>query len=215
MVHGLADGARAVAATPTVAASFLALGAHRLAFGISSLLVLLLFRTAFADAGPLLSGLAGVGGAVVLIAAGLGVAALLTPWLARRWGRPRTVRAALVASAVAQVALAVVLDLPMVLVAAFLLGATGQVVKLCADAAVQSEAADDVRGRIFALYDALFNVCYVLAVAVAALLSPPDGRSPWLLGAAAGLYVLGLLAHDRQLRRTREPQPAPPEPDPA
>jgi hypothetical protein len=74
-------------------------------------------------------------------------------------------------------------------------------VKLCTDAAVQGEAGDGVLGRVFALYDIVFNVGYVLAVAVAALLSPSDGNAPWLLGAAAVLYVLGLLAHDQQLRR--------------
>ena len=44
---------------------------------------------------------------------------------------------------------------------------------------------------------------YVLAVAAAALLSPPDGWAPGLLGAAAGVYVLGLLGHEQQLRRSQ------------
>ena len=85
--------------------------------------------------------------------------------------------------------------------ASVLLGAAGQVVKLCADAGVQGEVGDEVRGRVFALYDAVFNVCYVLAVGVAALLAPPTGVAPWLVAATAGVYVLGLLAHDRVLRR--------------
>jgi hypothetical protein len=38
---------------------------------------------------------------------------------------------------------------------------------------------------------------------VAALLAPADGRAPLLLGAAAGLYVIGILVHDQQLRRRR------------
>ena len=87
--------------------------------------------------------------------------------------------------------------------AAFLLGAAGQVVKLCADAGVQGEVGDEVRGRVFALYDAVFNVCYVLAVGVAALLAPPTGVAPWLVAGTAGVYLLGLLAHDRVLRRAR------------
>jgi hypothetical protein len=60
-----------------------------------------------------------------------------------------------------------------------------------------------VRGRVFALYYAVFNVCYVLAIAVAALLGPPDGRAPWLIAATAGVYLVGLLAHDRVLRAGR------------
>jgi MFS family permease len=203
VLHGFADGARATAATPSVAASFLALAAHRLSFGITTLLTLLLFRYVFTDAGPFRAGLAGIGEAVVLAAAGLGTAALLTPWMVRRWGRPRTVRAALVVATATQLALAVLLSMPAVMVAAFVLGATGQIIKLCTDAAVQSEVGDEVLGRVFALYDIVFNVGYVIAVSAAALLSPPDGWAPWLLAAAAAVYVAGLAAHDQQLRRAR------------
>jgi hypothetical protein len=203
VAHGLVDGARATARTPTVAASFLALAAHRLAFGVTTLLTLMLFRSTFTGGGVLRAGMAGVGEAVALAAAGLGVAALLTPWLVHRLGRARTVRVALLTAAGTQLALAAWLTLPAVLAAAFLLGAAGQVVKLCADAGVQGEVRDDARGRVFALYDAVFNVCYVLAAAAAALLGPPDGYAPWLVAATAGVYVLGLLAHDRQLRRAR------------
>ena len=201
VARGLADGARATARTPTVSASFVALAAHRLAFGVSTLLTLMLFRHTFTGTGVLRGGMAGVGEAVVLAAAGLGVAALLTPWLVHRLGRPRTVRIALLVAAGTQVALAAWLTLPAVLVAAFLLGGAGQVVKLCADAGVQGEVGDEARGRVFALYDAVFNICYVLAIAVAALLAPPTGVAPWLVAATAGVYLLGLLAHDRVLRR--------------
>ncbi|MBW0118377.1 MFS transporter [Pseudonocardia abyssalis] len=200
---GFADGARAVAGTPSVAASFAALAAHRLAFGVNTLTTLLLFRYAFTDQGILRAGFAGLGEAVVLAAAGLGVAAVVAPWSIRRIGRARTVRAALVVATVTQLALAAFLSLPAVMVAAFVIGMTGQVVKLCTDAAVQGEAGDGVLGRVFALYDIVFNVGYVLAVAVTALLSPPDGRAPLLLAGAALLYVAGLLAHDQQLRRRR------------
>ena len=130
--------------------------------------------------------MAGVGEAVVLAAAGLGVAALLTPWLVHRLGRPRTVRIALLVAAGTQLALAAWLTLPAVLGAAFLLGGAGQVVKLCADAGVQGEVGDEARGRVFALYDAVFNVCYVLAIAVAALLGPADGRRPVAGGGDGG-----------------------------
>ena len=202
VARGLADGARATARTPTVAASFVALATHRLAFGVSTLLTLMLFRHTFTGTGVLRGGMAGVGEAVVLAAAGLGVAALLTPWLVHRLGRPRTVRIALLVAAGTQVALAAWLTLPAVLGAAFLLGGAGQVVKLCADAGVQGEVGDEARGRVFALYDAVFNICYVVAIAVAALLAPPTGVAPWLVAATAGVYLVGLLAHDRVLRRS-------------
>lgn len=201
VARGFADGARATIRTPTVAASFFALGAHRLAFGISTLLTLLLYRYAFTDNGVMRAGLAGIGEALVVAAAGLGCAALVTPWLVHHFGRPRTVRVALAVAGVTQVALAALLSMPALLVSAFVIGLSGQVVKLCADAAVQSDVGDEVLGRVFALYDVVFNAGYVLAVTAAALLSPPDGMAPWLFAGAALIYVVGFLAHDQQLRR--------------
>ena len=63
--------------------------------------------------------------------------------------------------------------------------------KLCADAAVQSEGPDGALGRIFALYDVVFNVGYVAAVALAAFAAPPNGWAPWLFAGASGLYLAG------------------------
>ncbi|MDN5858730.1 MAG: MFS transporter [Pseudonocardia sp.] len=201
VARGLLDGARATMATPSAAASFVALGAHRLAFGISTLLMLLLYRFAFTDAGLMKAGLAGVGEALALAAIGLVLAAFVTPPLVRRIGRAWTVRSALLGAVLSQVALASFLSMPAVLCGAFVIGMTGQIVKLCTDAAVQSEVRDAALGRVFALYDVVFNVGYVIAVTVTALLSPPDGRAPLLLGAAGLLYVVGYLGHDLVLRR--------------
>ncbi|MDT7643969.1 MAG: hypothetical protein QOC75_969, partial [Pseudonocardiales bacterium] len=76
---------------------------------------------------------------------------------------------------------------------------------------VQSEVDDDTRGRVFALYDAVFNIGYVVAVAAAALLSPPTGRSPLLLVLAAACYFVGLGGHELLHRRTpRTPKAADP-----
>ncbi|MDN5919388.1 MAG: MFS transporter, partial [Pseudonocardia sp.] len=198
---GLGAGAGARATTPAVAAPFLGLVAHRLAFGINTLLMLMLFRYAFtAEQSSGAGGILGVGEIVLLTAAGLGAAALLTPWLVRRVGTTVAVRIGLAGAAASQLLVAAFLTLPVVLVTAFLLGVCGQVVKLCADAGVQAGASDVVRGRIFALFDAVFNVCYVLAITFTALVVPPDGRSPALLATAAGLYLAGLAAHVIYLR---------------
>jgi Na+/melibiose symporter-like transporter len=209
VLRGFVDGARAVAANPTIAASFAGLAAHRLAFGISTLLTLLLYRYAFTSIGPLRAGLPGIGEAVAVAAAGLLCAALVTPRLVHRFGRPWTIRVSLAVACATQLLLGVFLSLPVVLVAAFVIGLSGQVVKLCADAAVQSEGPDGALGRIFALYDVVFNVGYVAAVALAAFAAPPDGRAPWLFAGASGLYAVGLLVHNAQQRRVRPAEPAP------
>jgi MFS family permease len=201
VARGLYDGARATVAVPGVASSFVALVAHRLAFGISTLLMLLLFRHAFTAHGVLLAGMGGIGEMVAVAAAGLGLAALITPWLTHRLGRANTIRAALLVAALTQLLMAWRIHLFMALAGAFVLTAAGQVVKLCSDAAVQSEILDDRRGRVFALFDAVFNVGYVIAVALAATFSPFDGRSPALLVLAGLCYVVGLAGHEVLRRR--------------
>jgi MFS family permease len=201
VARGLVDGARATLAVPSAVSSFVALVSHRLAFGVSFLLMLLLFRHEFTAHGLLLAGMGGIGEMVGVAAAGLGAAALVTPWLARRLGRPATIRVALLAGAATALVMAVNIRLEMALVGAFLLTCAGQVVKLCADAAVQQDVADDSRGRVFALYDAVFNLGYVVAVVVAALLSPPDGHSPLLLALVGACYLAGLAGHELLTRR--------------
>jgi hypothetical protein len=48
---------------------------------------------------------------------------------------------------------------------------------------------DAFRGRVFALYDVLFNVAFVGAAGVAALMLPPDGRSVPLVLLVMGIYA--------------------------
>jgi MFS transporter len=199
VAHGLADGGRAAWRAPTVAAGFCGLAAHRIALGISTLVVLLLFRNAFSDQGVLRAGLPGIGQVLALGAVGLVLAAVLTPMLVARWGRPATVRIGLMMAAAVQVGLGVPMTMQTVLAAAFLLPLAGQAIKLCLDAEVQTRIADQVRGRVFALYDTVFNASYVLATVAAAMLVPADGRSAPLMLIAGGVYLLGLLGYQVRL----------------
>jgi drug/metabolite transporter superfamily protein YnfA len=86
-----------------------------------------------------------------------------------------------------------------VLAAAFLLSLAGQSIKLCLDAEVQTSIRDETRGRVFALYDTVFNVSYVVATVAAATLVPADGRSTALMLVAGGVYVLGLVGFQVRL----------------
>jgi MFS family permease len=199
---GLLDGARAAWRTPSVTASLAALLAHRIGFGASLLVTLLLMRYSLEDVGPLKAGLAGLGEVAVAGGAGILLAGLITDRVVLLLGTRRTVVAALLLAAAAQLALGLPMLLPTILGAAFLLTFAGQVVKLCVDAAVQSDIGDEVRGRVFALYDTLFNVAQVLAISVAAAVVPLDGRAPGLIVVAALVYLAGLAAHLLLLRRS-------------
>ncbi|WP_433266855.1 MFS transporter [Actinosynnema sp. CS-041913] len=200
---GLLDGGRAAWRTPSVAAALLALLAHRAAFGVSLLLTLLLMRNAFTDVGPLKAGMAGLGEVAVAGGAGILVAGLVTDRIVDVLGRKGTVCGALGLAAATQLGLGLPMLLPTILAASFFLTFAGQVVKLCVDAAVQSDIRDEVRGRVFALYDTLFNATQVAAVAAAAAVVPLDGRSPGLIVAATVAYLLGISGYLLLSRRGR------------
>lgn len=191
-------GIRAVRQTPAVAATLSGLAAHRMVLGINSLLVLVIVRHT-GDA----QGFGGLGTAVVFVAAtGIGsfLANVLTPPAVRRWGRYATANMALLFAALVQLAGAT-LDLRVMALCGFLLGLAGQMVKLCADSAMQIDVDDALRGHVFAVQDALFWMSFIIAVSAAASVIPPDGRSAPLALAGSLVYLVGLAVHARLGRR--------------
>ncbi|MCW2688566.1 MAG: Major Facilitator Superfamily transporter, partial [Mycobacterium sp.] len=170
---GWMHGARTVLARPTVAATLAGLAAHRMVFGINTLLVLVIVRHSDTQE------VAGLGSAVVFVAAagsGSFLATVLTPGAVRRWGRYATANGALALAVVIQLAGAG-LQLPMMVLCGFLLGAAGQVVKLCADTAMQIDVDDALRGHVFAVQDSICWVSFIAAFTVSAAGIPPDGHS--------------------------------------
>jgi MFS family permease len=203
IAHGLGDGAKVALRTPSVAAGFVALFAHRAAFGASSLVTVLLLRYSLHNVGPLKAGLSGLGEVAFAGGAGLLTAGLLTARLVGRFGRRGAVCGALVVAAGAQLALGLSMTLPTILIVAFVLIAAGQVIKLCVDSATQRDVGDETRGRVFALYDTLFNITQVVAVAVAAAVVPTDGQARWLLLVVTALYLIGVVGYLLVLRNRK------------
>ena len=188
---GWAYGIRTVRATPSVAATLSGLAAHRMVFGINTLLVLVIVRHSGA------TGFAGLGTVVVFVAAtgsGSFLANLVTPPAVRRWGRYASANVALLCAAVIQLAGAT-LHLVVMVACGFSVGLAGQVVKLCADTAMQIDVDDTMRGHVFAVQDSLFWMSFILAISVAATVIPADGRSPVLALAGSVLYLVGLASH--------------------
>ncbi|MCF6422433.1 MULTISPECIES: MFS transporter [Amycolatopsis] len=203
VARGLVDGAKAALGAPSVVAGFVALLAHRASYGISLLITVLLLRFSFTDQGLLKAGLPGLGQLAAMAGAGILFAGFLTPRLVRRLGRRRAIPGALVVAAVAQAGLGLPMQLPTVLVASFVITAAGQVVKLCVDSSIQHDVRDEARGRVFSLYDTLFNITQVIAVSLAATVVPLTGRSVSLLLVATALYLLGAAGYLVIARRAR------------
>jgi hypothetical protein len=178
--RGLAAGVRHLAepARREAVWALLAMTLMRFCYGALTVMVLMLCRYAWAPASASGSntGLALLGLAVGISGAGFFAAAVVTPWAAGRLGT-------------GEPALGLPFAAAPTLVAAFVLGLTTQGAKIATDTIVQSSVDDGFRGRIFSLYDVLFNVAFVGAAAVAALLLPSDGRSVSLVVTVAALYA--------------------------
>ncbi len=197
VITGWLHGARTVVRYPTVAATLSGLAAHRMVVGINSLLILLLVHHMTAPA------VGGLGTALLFFAAtGIGafLANVLTPSVVRRWGRYATANGALAAAAMIQTAGAGLL-LPVMVGCGFLLGVAGQMVKLCADSAMQMDVDDALRGHVFAVQDALYWVAFIVAITVAATLIPADGHAPAFALFGSVLYLSGLVIHSIVGRR--------------
>jgi MFS family permease len=204
VAHGLFDGARVALRTPSVTAGLCALLAHRVSFGISLLLTVILMRFSFEDFGPISAGEPGLGMVIGFGAAGIFVAGVTTARVVTSLGRKRAVLLAMGLAAAAQLTLGLPMVMPTALAAAFLIAYAGQVVKLCVDAAVQRDIGDEARGRVFALYDMLFNITQVIAVGIAATIIPANGESVVLIVAATVVYLVGMAGFELVTRRHQE-----------
>jgi len=196
VVRGLVAGARAVWAERPVGTALLTLGGHRLCYGIWTVCTVLLYRNRYHQDGLFRGGLSGLAQILAGVAVGGALAALATPAVYRLIGAGRWITAMLLAAGVVEVALGLPFDPAAAVGGALLLGFASQSAKISVDTLVQQGIADRFRGRVFALYDMLFNLALVVAAVLTALVLPADGHSPaavvtvgvaWLL--LAGGYL--------------------------
>lgn len=195
--HGLRAGLRHLAARRPAARALAAMTVLRFCFGALTVTVLMLCRYAWTETSARddgTDGLALLGLAAGLSGAGFFVAALLTPWAARRLGAYGWMVLCTATGAVLVPALWLPFSPAPVLAGAFVLGVSTQGVKIATDTVVQSSVDDAYRGRVFSLYDVLVNVSFVGAAGVTALVLPPDGRSAALIWGVAALNAVVALA---------------------
>ncbi|AMW11570.1 MFS transporter [Streptomyces qaidamensis] len=185
----LAAGVRHLAAPQRREAAWALVAMSLMRFCYGALLVMLLMLCRYALTSTTDDGLTLLGLALGFSGAGFFAAAVVTPWTAGRLGPGRWIVACAGAAALLEPALGLPFATAPLLAAAFVLGLTTQGAKIATDTIVQSSVEDGFRGRIFSVYDVLFNVSFVGAAAVAALMLPPDGRSAPLVITIAVIYA--------------------------
>jgi MFS family permease len=174
----------------------LTIGGHRVIYGIVTVATILVYRNYFHTLEQVEAAIADLGLLVAVTGAGFVFAAVVTPPASVRLGVRSWMIICLVGSAVFQIFPGAVYAKVPLSIAAFLLGMTAQNIKICVDTLVQAHVADEFKGRVFVLYDMVFNVALVLAAVIAALILPVDGRSVLILVVLAVGYLMvgGLFA---------------------
>ena len=168
----------------------LTIAAHRLIHGIVTVATILVYRNYFHRPDEIDAAIADLGLLVVITGAGFVFASVVAPPLSARRGLRSTMIMCLLGSAVFQLMPGAIYARVTIMVAAFLLGLTAQGIKICVDTLVQAHVADEFKGRVFVIYDIIFNVALVAAAVIAAVILPATGKSVPTLIIMAICYVL-------------------------
>jgi MFS family permease len=168
----------------------LTIAGHRLIHGIVTVATILVFRNYFHRPEQIDPAIADLGLVVVITGAGFVFASVVTPPMSVRLGLRSSMIICLIASAVFQVVPGAIYARVPLMVAAFLLGLTAQCIKICVDTLVQAHVADEFKGRVFVIYDMIFNVALVVAAVIAAVILPANGKSVIILIIMAVGYLL-------------------------
>jgi MFS family permease len=201
VTRGLNAGLRHLGSRRPAAYGLTAIGVHRFGYGISTVSLILLYRNYFHAPGEVSAAFNELSVAVLVSGVGFVAAAVVTPVVTQRVGSRRWVVALLGAAAVTQVFPGALFTEPAILVAAFVLGLASQGIKICVDTLVQTHIDDAFRGRVFALYDVIFNVAFVAAAATGAAVLPESGKSYPVVAAIALGYLATALWYSRVTRR--------------
>jgi MFS family permease len=204
VVVGLRSGLRHLGERRPAAYGLTAIGAHRFFYGLSSVSLILLYRNYFHGPGDVDAAFTELSVAVLVSGVGFVAAAFLTPLVTERVPQRTWVLGLLAAAALTQVLPGALYTRPALLVAAFFLGLASQGIKIVVDTLVQTHVEDAYRGRVFSLYDVIFNVAFVAAAAVGAVVLPVDGKSYAVLGAISLGYALTAAWYAR-VTRTHAP----------
>jgi len=192
---GLVDGLIHVWARRPAAYGLLTIGSHRFFYGLSTVATILLYRSYFHDPGQPDAGFAGLALAVLVSGAGFVAAAFATPIATQRLSLRQWILTLLLLAAVAGVFPGGFYTEPTLLCAAFALGLSAQGVKISVDTIVQATVDDAFRGRVFVLYDVVFNVAFVAAAVAGAFVLPQDGKSYPVLALVATGYLATAAAY--------------------
>src|SRR5215218_5048799 len=189
VVAGLVAALRHLAERRAAALGLITIGAHRVIYGIVTVATILVYRNYFHRIDQVEAAIADLGLIVAITGAGFVLAAALTPPMTAQVGVRAWIIACLAASAVLQIVPGAIYAKVPLGIAAFLLGLAAQNIKICVDTLVQAHVDDRMKGRVFVIYDVIFNVALVIAGLIGVLILPTNGKSVLILMILATGYL--------------------------
>jgi MFS family permease len=187
--RGLVDGLKHLSQRRRAAYALGAEGVHRALYGTLLLAGVLLYRNYFYHGGNGNKALGHAGLLLVTSAIGFGLAAFITPPGVKRTSKDVWITAWLLIGGIVTIFLGATFDQIAFLVLGFAMGLSAQCVKICVDTTVQEVVDDAYLGRVFSLYDMLYNVAYVMGPAIAVSFMPDTGKSYLLVIVIGALYL--------------------------
>lgn len=187
VARGLISGFRILSADKTSWHAVAVPLVHRFAFGVLTVVLLLLLRTTMNPGGDPDQALQDFSLVAAAVTAGALLAAFVTPSMTRRIGTVNWTSATLILAAVAAPLSLSPLQLWALCAGGLLIGLAQQSAKIGADTTLQRRIADDHLGRVFSLFDVGVNITIIFGALVVALVWPADGVSH------IGFILLGAL----------------------
>jgi MFS family permease len=212
VARGLVSGARHVWSRRQAAYALGAISSLRFLYGVVTVMTLLLYRNYFYPASEANASLGPLTLVLAVAGAGYLTAAIITPAVTERLAKQTWITWLLALGAVVTGVLGATFTQPAFMAIAFMLGVIAQGVKICVDTIIQQNVDDAYRGRVFSVYDMLFNVTYVGAAAISALYMPTTGKSYALLFVTAVGYALTAVSYAVLSRRSAPPAREPAQP---
>jgi MFS family permease len=187
--RGLVDGLKHLNQRRQAAYALGAVAVHRALYGTLLLAGLLLYRNYFFHGG---NGNKALGHAALLVitsAIGFGLAAVVTPQGVKRTSKDVWISIWLVVGGIATIVLGPTFSQIAFLLLGFAMGLSAQCVKICVDTTVQQVVDDAYMGRVFSIYDMLYNVSYVIGPAIVVSFMPSTGKSYPIVLVIGALYL--------------------------
>lgn len=194
VVRGLSAAVRHLRERREAGLGLIMIGLHRVPYGVVTVATILVYRNYFHTVTQVNAAIGELGVLALVTGIGFVLAAAVTPIVRHRIGARAWMISCFVASAVLQTFPGATYTRAGILVAAFLCGVLAQAIKINVDTFVQAHVDDDFKGRVFVIYDMIFNAALVAAAGIGALVLPLNGKSvPVLVIISACYLITGIL----------------------